>query len=275
MPVFLQPASGDDEDFLFRLYARTREEEVTAWGWGAAQRDTFLRMQFQAQRNSYKAAYPQADRNLIVADRVAIGCLLVNLPETGFAPADQVHLVDISILPEYRNQGIGTGLIRGLLHEAEVMARPLALQVARNNRAIGLYERLGFKLVSANEMYCQMIWHPDTKPGAKSKKQEASVLDKLDRQTFASQLHTNFKVTFPELPSLSLQLFEVAEGPLTSVVEQFSLLFHGSMDRVLQQGTFQIEHESLGGFPLFLVPIGPDSEGMRYQAVFSRLRGPQ
>ncbi len=38
----------------------------------------------------------------------------------------------------------------------------------------------------------------------------------------------------------------------------------------LGQGTFDLEHDQIGSFALFLVPIGPDAEGMRYEAVFNR-----
>jgi hypothetical protein len=47
------------------------------------------------------------------------------------------------------------------------------------------------------------------------------------------------------------------------------LFFYGSADSNLGQGTFELEHESLGQLQIFLVPIGIDSRGIRYQAVFN------
>jgi hypothetical protein len=49
----------------------------------------------------------------------------------------------------------------------------------------------------------------------------------------------------------------------------FSLVFVGPGRFMLPQRTYPVEHESLGEFDLFLVPIGPGGEGMRYEAVFT------
>ena len=49
----------------------------------------------------------------------------------------------------------------------------------------------------------------------------------------------------------------------------FSLLFHARDGRYVPQQTFMLHHPDLGEFPLFLVPLGPDGDGMRYEAVIS------
>ena len=48
----------------------------------------------------------------------------------------------------------------------------------------------------------------------------------------------------------------------------FSLVFRGPLEPVLPQGIRRLEHAGLGELDLFLVPIGPDEVGMRYEAVF-------
>ena len=73
---------------------------------------------------------------------------------------------------------------------------------------------------------------------------------------------------------MTLELFEVTEGDPTSVQEHFSLVFRGPHDRVLSQGMCRMEHAAMGAFVLFIVPVGPDARGMRYQAVFNRFRKP-
>jgi hypothetical protein len=35
------------------------------------------------------------------------------------------------------------------------------------------------------------------------------------------------------------------------------------------QQIYQVEHPTLGSFELFLVPVGPDEQGMCYEAVFN------
>jgi hypothetical protein len=49
----------------------------------------------------------------------------------------------------------------------------------------------------------------------------------------------------------------------------FSLLFRGPREIVLPQRIYTLSHTTLGTFGLFLVPIGPDAEGMRYEAIFT------
>lgn len=49
----------------------------------------------------------------------------------------------------------------------------------------------------------------------------------------------------------------------------FSLVFRGPGDRVLPQRIYRLAHDELGEFEFFLVPIGPDREGMRYEAIFA------
>lgn len=50
----------------------------------------------------------------------------------------------------------------------------------------------------------------------------------------------------------------------------FSLLFtNPEIKFFLPQGTYQINHSMMGGLEIFLVPIGPDSANMRYEAIFS------
>src|SRR5262249_44353135 len=57
MEVSLRPARDDDREFLFKLYASTRLAELAPFAWSQAQQETFLRMQFNAQRGWYAAAY--------------------------------------------------------------------------------------------------------------------------------------------------------------------------------------------------------------------------
>jgi len=49
----------------------------------------------------------------------------------------------------------------------------------------------------------------------------------------------------------------------------FSIVFRGPRNVVLPQRIYEVEHDTIGAFPLFLVPIGPDQEGMLYEAIFT------
>ncbi len=51
--------------------------------------------------------------------------------------------------------------------------------------------------------------------------------------------------------------------------DAFSIVFRSPAEPVLPQKIYTLEHAKLGRFELFLVPIGPDESGMRYEAVFN------
>jgi hypothetical protein len=93
----------------------------------------------------------------------------------------------------------------------------------------------------------------------------------LDYTTFASHLHTRFQVAAEAMPATDLQLIEATDHS-TPRQEMFSLLFHGPREPFLAQRTYPFHHDQLGAFDLFLVPVGKDEEGFRYEAIFNRLR---
>jgi len=71
--------------------------------------------------------------------------------------------VDISLLPEYRNRGIGAALIHTLIETAMAEGQAVKLQVLRMNPAQHLYQRLGFVVTGQDEMYIQMEIRPNGK----------------------------------------------------------------------------------------------------------------
>ncbi len=149
-----RPYREEDEDFLFDLYARTRAEELDAWGWDDRQRTLFLEQQFKAQRQSYTIQYGDADHSIIMDAGRPIGQMMVLCAD------DEYRLIDISLLPAHRNGGIGTRLIRRLLDEAFAAGKPVGLSVVKTNPAVGLYQRLGFVVRTDDGLYLQMVAHP-------------------------------------------------------------------------------------------------------------------
>jgi hypothetical protein len=94
----------------------------------------------------------------------------------------------------------------------------------------------------------------------------------LNSKSFADCLHTPFLAESPANQTLALELVQVHEANYSPRLENFSLLFRGPMAPVLPQRIYRLDHNSLGRLEIFLVPLGPDGEGMQYEAVFNRLR---
>jgi ribosomal protein S18 acetylase RimI-like enzyme len=153
--VILRPAEAGDQDFLYRLYASTRADEMALVNWTDEQKEAFLRMQFNAQTEHYQIHYPNAEYHILQREDAAIGRLITNRSH------DQLLIIDIALLPEYRNAGIGTTLIQDLMDEARQAHVPLVLRVEFFNPVIRLYTRLGFvKTREVNAVYHEMIWTP-------------------------------------------------------------------------------------------------------------------
>ena len=51
--------------------------------------------------------------------------------------------------------------------------------------------------------------------------------------------------------------------------EPFALIFVGPMESAVEQQIYRLEHDEVGNFEIFLVPIGPNQQGMRYEAIFT------
>ncbi len=106
--------------------------------------------------------------------------------------------------------------------------------------------------------------------------------DDLHAGTFSTQLNTPFSIHVSPTLVMEVELVEVTEKGASdhqhpsaaSRQERFSLVFHGPRDMLLRQGMYQLQHNQLGAFELFLVPVGQDHDGVYYEAVFNRFRRP-
>jgi ribosomal protein S18 acetylase RimI-like enzyme len=152
--ISFRPETLEDEAFLAKLYATTRDIEMALTGWDAAQQEAFLRMQFQFQTTHYRQHYGDALFQIILRDNAPIGRIYLH-----YGPS-QIRLMDIALLPEYRRSGIGSSILENLLREAAQLGKPVTLHVERFNPALRLYERLGFRMIEDLGINLYMEWLP-------------------------------------------------------------------------------------------------------------------
>jgi len=156
--ITLRPEAPDDTPFLERLYASTRAEEFKAVPWPDAQKDEFLKMQFNLQTKHYHQHYPDAGYQIILMGERPIGRLYI------LRAKDQILLIDIALLPENRGAGIGGELVKNLLREAAAERKPVRIHVEQGNPALHLYTRLGFRLLENRGVYYFMEWKAESEP---------------------------------------------------------------------------------------------------------------
>jgi ribosomal protein S18 acetylase RimI-like enzyme len=153
--VELRPVADADREFLCRLYASTRAEEMAQTGWTEAEVESFLRFQFAAQDAFYRQQFGDASFDLVLEEGIPVGRLYVDRRD------DEIRLIDIALLPEHRGRGIGSALLRELLAEAGRAGKPVRIHVEAFNPAMRLYERLGFRKVDENGVHHLMERLPD------------------------------------------------------------------------------------------------------------------
>jgi ribosomal protein S18 acetylase RimI-like enzyme len=153
--ITLRTVTAGDDEFLLAVYASTREDELAQVEWGEGQKELFVRWQYELQRREYDARFPDAAYDVILVDDRPAGRIWVGRDE------EQIRLLDIALLSEFQNRGVGTMLLRGLMDEAVRTGKVLRHMVfVLNNDAQRFYERLGFVVIEDLGAYKHMESRP-------------------------------------------------------------------------------------------------------------------
>lgn len=152
--LVLRSATEADQPFLRRLFESTRQSTLGSMPVGEEIRADLLRRQFAAQRDAYAAQWPDAHHWIVELGDEAVGQLY--LAQRG----DELRLIDIALMPRYRNRGIGERLIRDLQAAATRASTPIRLHVEHGSPAMRLYRRLGFVMLEDREVNAYMEWRP-------------------------------------------------------------------------------------------------------------------
>jgi hypothetical protein len=101
-------------------------------------------------------------------------------------------------------------------------------------------------------------------------------LDRLTVDDFRAAAGHAFALSGGGAPELQLELLNARTHPpggaptdATGTRTPFAVRFRGPADPVLPQRIYRLEHRELGVLEVFLVPIGSDERGTRYEAVFA------
>jgi RimJ/RimL family protein N-acetyltransferase len=154
--LHLRCITANDEEVLCRIYSSTRTSELekVTW-WTADQKKQFLRAQFNAQHSYYQNNYRGAHFWVIEDKAEIIGRLYLHAAYEG----GSVRIIDIALLPQWRNRGIGGAILQDIIAFAAGRERSVTIHVESFNPAMKLYQKLGFNLLSkTNEVYHLLEW---------------------------------------------------------------------------------------------------------------------
>ena len=152
--IGLRSLRDDDLPLLMRIYRSTREAELAWTGWTTEQKEQFISQQFDSQHRYYHSHFPHAEFYILRHQDQDVGRLY--LDKTG----DEWRLIDIALLPEWRLQGIGSGVLQSVLADADRAGQKVLLHVEATNPAMSLYRRLGFSVLADNGVHIKLIRQP-------------------------------------------------------------------------------------------------------------------
>ncbi len=135
MKVF-RPATEEDKAFLRELDQDAYRDVVVA---------QFGEWDGRLQAQNFEKKWKTQNYQIIEQDDRAIGAIWVS------EESDHIWLREIQISSTYRDRGIGTAILQGLMKEAKASGLRLRLRVLTANRAKMLYERLGFQTTGKHE----------------------------------------------------------------------------------------------------------------------------
>ena len=142
----LRPVLAGDTAFLLVLYTSTREGEFPFLD--AARRQQLLELQFAAQQAGYQMQFPGSEHRIIECGAESAGRIWIANTN------DSIRIVDISLLPRFRRQGIGTAVYRGVLADAAARRMGVSASVLKANTAsLRFHEALGFTIAGESDVY--------------------------------------------------------------------------------------------------------------------------
>lgn len=149
-----RPIEDRDRAFLCALYCAVRRDELRPVPWPEESKGAFLADQFRLQHEYYTQHYGDAEFLLILRGEDPIGRVYLQ------RQAQEIRIMEISLLDEERGKGLGGAIIRTVLDAAKRDGLHVTLHVEPFNPAKRLYERLGFTGGEQSGVYQHMNWKP-------------------------------------------------------------------------------------------------------------------
>jgi ribosomal protein S18 acetylase RimI-like enzyme len=152
--ILLKEKNENDSEFFMELFSEIKSSELHLDLWPEANRNQLIAMQFHAFEQCMKAEFPNSVDYLIVYQSGKAGRLQLDKNDNG------IRIINISLLSAYRDKGLGTKIINGIITEANQKKIPVYLDVDKTNPAVNLYSKMGFSTYQQNDLKYSMIYNP-------------------------------------------------------------------------------------------------------------------
>ncbi len=125
-------ATAQDWDYLFELRKLTMVEHLERSGQFLSEKEHQFRL-----KDSYECSH------LIIYDKSIVGTLQFREFE------DKLEIMQLQIHPDNQGKGLGSLVLKQVLETSK--PKYLELTVLKENRALNLYKRLGFKIFDEDQ----------------------------------------------------------------------------------------------------------------------------
>ena len=128
----------EDESFVRQLVVEFVMEDLAMRDWPEPMRNHLLDIQYRIRRQNIHRDPPRTSSRIVLLDDRPAGWLVLSDSE------GVIHVVDIIVQTQHRGKGVGSAVLKGVLMESERAGKTVRLAVRSDNRAVRLYQRLGF-----------------------------------------------------------------------------------------------------------------------------------
>ena len=133
----------NDISFLVSLRKKTMKQYIENTG------SAYLHEE-QLKRIMYEFEFA----NIVVFNKNDIGLLKLKKND------ELWEIIQIQILPEYQNMGLGSSILKQIISESEQQKADVKLSVLKSNPALNLYKRNGFKIINEEDISYTMRYSP-------------------------------------------------------------------------------------------------------------------
>ncbi len=126
--------------------------------WSAEQKAAFVQMQFTAQSSHYRVQFPQARHDVICCEGEPVGRLYLD------RAGDRFHILDLTIAPQRRSNGIGAVVLKEILQEADQAMKGITIYTEKDSPSVHFFERLGFRVAETKDYQVLLERQPASSP---------------------------------------------------------------------------------------------------------------
>jgi ribosomal protein S18 acetylase RimI-like enzyme len=146
MVITTRAATKADTDFARRIHHHAYREVVERqFGvWNEDRQNEFFETSWSSGKSSCR---------MLVCDGISCGYVMIDHLD------DCIHLRELVVAPDFQHRGIGTHVLQETMNLARARGVAVRLSALNENRALGLYSKLGFKESARTETHTLMEWY--------------------------------------------------------------------------------------------------------------------